>query len=834
MTLSETIKRNLLQTKLLLKKNVVVAIRSWISTVIELLSPVFFILILLIIAHSPSPMNSLLQRPVTKYGDSLPLCKPYTEDRCFTLMFAPITPLTTELMTILGQINDPPLSITTNLSVSYGIVAMDSADAILSFVQEHPNVTMGGIQFNSMPFNFSTRFPDDPIVKIFSPLIDFNILWNSSCPNFIDPTACTDWAVPINLAMHRAINTMLSQERNITTQPTTTVTTSTYPLYDPSANSVATYGCLFFYCGAMISFIFLMYKISYEKEKKLKQGMIMMGLSGTVYWVSWFITCLILNVLLTLITIAMGAAVQFQFFLSTNFFVNFLTFFLFAITMNQVAFFILTFIQTTKAAIGIGMTIFIIGSILQLIFSSMGVLIFQILYQTNSTYALVARIFLYVLPMSHFSKAITDINTITMLSKYTGAKFTWSDLYLNLNSPDSKNVNIPETYESLVNLVILAIAYTVLAWYFEHVVPGNDGNSYPPWFFLLPSYWGITQKKAKHIPTPHFEDADVVEAIEKAHSTSNRAPVTIQGLSKTYNNIFNKSRSVKAVKYLSHNGAGKTTTIGILTGLISPSSGDAMIFGKSIVREMDEVRKMTSVCPQHDILWNELTALEHLQLFSELKGIPVHERQTAIDEALESVKLRKVANNQINTYSGGMKRRLSVAIATIGDPKIIFLDEPTTGMDPQSRRHIWNLFKEIKKDKVIILTTHLMEEADILADRIVIMSHGQMACNGNSLQLKHRFGEGYSINVIAKTPEQAPEIKAIVQRLLPQSKLLNEAADFMNFGFSLDTDPNIVINFFKQLETISKNSETSPIRDWGVSHTTLDDVFIRVTKLKQN
>eukprot|EP01133_Synstelium_polycarpum_P015461 gene15461-18344_t len=843
-TFSYIAKRNLLQTKLLLKKNVVVAIRAWTSTLIELSSPIFFMIILLVIAKAPSPLSAL-QRPAETYHGSLPICKPYAENRCFTLVYAPsnITVIN-DLMAILAETNDPVLQVSNDTMGIGNILPMDSIDDVMEFVKAHPNVTMGGLAFYGMPANFPNAAPASASTFDIPELISYDVLWNSTCPNLFNPESCTNWAVPINMAVQRAINVMMSRASNLTSVPSLTLKTSYYPMYDPASNSVVTYGCLFFFCGTMISFIFMMYKIAFEKEKKLKQGMIMMGLSGSVYWVSWFITCFVLNFILTLVTIGVGAACQFEFFLSTNFFVNFLTFFLFAISMNQVAFFILTFIHTTKAAIGIGMTIFIVGSILQLNFSTMGAMIFQILYQTNSTWAKVARTVLYILPMSHFSKAITDINTVTATSKYTDLKFTWSDLYLNLNT--APDVNIPETYMSLVNMVILAIAYTILAWYFEHVIPGNDGNSYPPWFFLLPSYWGFTPMTPHHIPIPAFEDEDVREAITRAHNDNNKSPVVLKGLSKTYHNLFNSKKDVKAVRYMSlsidegnilcllgHNGAGKTTTIGILTGLISPSSGDAMIYGRSIVSEMAEVRKMTSVCPQHDILWNELTAREHLQLFAELKGIPIEQRQESIDNALESVKLTKVANNQITTYSGGMKRRLSVAISTIGDPKIIFMDEPTTGMDPQSRRHIWNLIKTIKKDRVIILTTHLMEEADILGDRIVIMSHGTMACNGNSLQLKHRFGEGYSINIIAKTPEDIPQIKAFIAKMLPESKLLNEAADFMNFGFPLNTNPKLLISFFQSLEKISNEKETSYIRDWGVSHTTLDDVFLQVTKLKQ-
>ncbi|EGG13873.1 ABC transporter A family protein [Cavenderia fasciculata] len=854
------LQRELLQTKLLLKKNLLVSIRSWVSTLVEILSPAFFILILLIISKSPSPMSSL-QRPAINYDSNIPICTPYVQDNCVTLLYSPSnSTLVNELMQLLAEINSPQLNISTNINQTGAVVPMYSVDDMNDFIANNPNVTMAAVEFQSFPENFTDTHHNDPILHKFSNLIMYNVLWNATCPNFINPKTCIDYAVPVNAAIHKAIHTYQARRKlgvlilgggggggaplpNDSTIPSITFSTSTFPLYDASLNAVGTYGCLFFYCGSMISFIFLMYKVSFEKEKHLKQGMIMMGLNGSVYFVSWFITCLVINVLLTLITIGVGAACQFSFFLSTNFFVNFLTFFLYILCMTQVAFFILTFIQSTKAAIGIGMTIFIVGSIIQLIFSLMSTFLFQILYETDNTSSLTARVILYVLPMYHFSKIVTDINQVTLLSKFTGVRFDWSNLYANLNSPTATNVNIPSTYESLVNLLILSIGYTVLAWYFEHIVPGNDGTSQPPWFFLLPSYWGISKKTPKFVEPPHF-DQDILDEIEKANDPNNQAPVIIRGLSKTYHNMFNSKKDVKAVRYLSlsiekgsvlcllgHNGSGKSTTIGMLTGLISPSSGDAMIFGKSVISEIDQVRKQTSVCPQHDILWNQMSAYEHLELFAELKGIDKSLRKQCIDDALESVRLTRVAKNQITSYSGGMKRRLSIAIATIGDPNIIFFDEPTGSLDVASRRHIWNLIKEIKKDKVIILTTHLMDEADMLSDRIIILNHGVMACNGNSLQLKHKYGNGYSVNIIAKSQDHIPEIKSFMNNILPNSKLIMESADYLNFGIPLNTDETILQKFFKTLEELS-TQENNPIRDFAVSQASIDDVFLNVTKLK--
>jgi len=272
---------------------------------------------------------------------------------------------------------------------------------------------------------------------------------------------------------------------------------------------------------------------------------------------------------------------------------------------------------------------------------------------------------------------------------------------------------------------------------------------------------------------------------------------------------------------LGHNGAGKTTTISMLTGLFSPTSGDATIFGHSVVEDMDSVRAITGVCPQHDILWRELTAKEHLTLFAELKG--AKNIDSLINQTLEDVRLTHVANVRVGTFSGGMKRRLSVAISGIGDPKIIFLDEPTTGMDPGNRRAVWDMIEKLKKNRVIFLTTHGMDEADMLSDRIAIMAHGTYRCIGSSLHLKNKFGVGYHISLLP-LPEYMEQIKALVSNTVPGIILSNEAA-----GSLIYTVPN---NRIEEITTLLRviEQEARMLKDWSISHSTLEEVFLKLTK----
>ncbi|MEW5319079.1 MAG: hypothetical protein WDW38_010251 [Sanguina aurantia] len=206
---------------------------------------------------------------------------------------------------------------------------------------------------------------------------------------------------------------------------------------------------------------------------------------------------------------------------------------------------------------------------------------------------------------------------------------------------------------------------------------------------------------------------------------------------------------------LGPNGAGKTTTIKCLTGALPPDGGDALIYGRSVrsAAGLAAIRSTLGVCPQFDVLWGELTGAEHLRLFAAMKGMAQGEVEAEVGLQLEKVRLTSAAKMQTASYSGGMRRRLSVAVALLGDPRVVILDEPTTGMDPVSRRHVWELIHSAKAGRVIVLTTHSMEEADILGDRIGIFVAGRLRCLGSGLHLKGRHGAGYKLSVAVSATE---------------------------------------------------------------------------------
>ncbi|KAL3149709.1 hypothetical protein ABBQ38_013538 [Trebouxia sp. C0009 RCD-2024] len=200
---------------------------------------------------------------------------------------------------------------------------------------------------------------------------------------------------------------------------------------------------------------------------------------------------------------------------------------------------------------------------------------------------------------------------------------------------------------------------------------------------------------------------------------------------------------------LGPNGAGKSTTINCLTGVLPATAGEVIVNGSSITHQggLDRVRGAMGVCNQFDVLWDNLTGREHLLLFGAIKGLTKMQAAAQADALLEQVKLTAAGGVRAGAYSGGMRRRLSLAIALLGNPKILYLDEPTTGMDPVSRRHLWDLIASVKKQCAVVLTTHSMEEADILGDRIGIMARGRLRCLGSGLHLKQKFGSGYRLSI---------------------------------------------------------------------------------------
>lgn len=192
---------------------------------------------------------------------------------------------------------------------------------------------------------------------------------------------------------------------------------------------------------------------------------------------------------------------------------------------------------------------------------------------------------------------------------------------------------------------------------------------------------------------------------------------------------------------LGPNGSGKTTTINCLTGLLKPTKGTVKVGGFDVGTEGSKAREILGVSPQETAIYPYLTGRENVQLFGALYSVPKKTMDARIDKMMEKVGLLDEAGRRVGKYSGGMKRRVSIAMALVQDPRIVLLDEPTVGMDPQSRRAIWDFVMELRDEgRTIVLTTHYMEEAEELCDRVGIIDHGSLIELGSPADLKAKYG----------------------------------------------------------------------------------------------
>ena len=381
----------------------------------------------------------------------------------------------------------------------------------------------------------------------------------------------------------------------------------------------------------------------------------------------------------------------------------------------------------------------------------------------------------------------------------------------------------------------LTIIYIALTWYFAQTFSKGAKKKL---FCLSRKYWAcISRKHEENGKEETFVDGDRLNE-ERVKSKRERS-LRVYNMSKSFKTVtalkevslIMKSNQVFCL--LGHNGAGKTTAINCLTGLYNVTHGEVFVLGKSIKKDMTQVQKMMGVCPQEDILFKEMTAEEHLRFWARFKGVPRNQLDAHVRQTLADISLEGKGDVLASTFSGGMRRRLSVGMSAMGHPKVIFLDEPTTGLDPLSRSRIWKMIERLKKGRIIVLTTHSMEEADALSDEIAILSAGRLRAIGTSFFLKNKFGSGYSISMMCMEKDTDKVIQ-LVNHHLPGAETLANAAGALTFGLPKRVTP-LIPGFFKYIEAeAEKHGKDALVKEWSISNTTLEEVFLRlVAQTKQ-
>uniref|UniRef100_A0A8C0YQH7 Cholesterol transporter ABCA5 n=1 Tax=Cyprinus carpio carpio TaxID=630221 RepID=A0A8C0YQH7_CYPCA len=557
---------------------------------------------------------------------------------------------------------------------------------------------------------------------------------------------------------------------------------------------------------------FLIVNVAAEKEQRLKDTMGMMGLYDSAFWLSWG---LLYAALVTTMSILMAViATCTPLFSNSNFFVIFLLIFLYGISSIFFSFMLTPLFKKPKFASTV-------GSMLTVVFGCLS--LFTVLMRDFPQSAVWL---LCLLSPSAFSIGIAQV--VYLEAQGDGAVFSSLG-----NGPHA-------LYVPMVMLFLDCILYLLLAIYLDQVLPGEFGTRRSVLYFLQPSYWSRRRKRYVEVSSVYEGEVngtpvndESVEAVSPEFR--GKEVIRICNIHKIYREKDTKVEALRGLTFdiyegqitalLGHSGAGKSTLMNILCGICPPTEGTATIYGSPVaeIAEGAEMKQLVGICPQFNIIFDVLTVEEHLRIFAAIKGILPSDIDSEVRKVLRDLDLEKIMDAQAKNLSGGQKRKLSVGIAILGDPKILLLDEPTAGMDPVSRHQVWSLLKSRRAGRVTVLSTHYMDEADILADRKAVISQGQLKCVGSSLYLKTKCGVGYHLRMSVTEGCEVENITSLVKQHVPKAQLSRKQEAELTFTLpfeSMDTFPGL----FAELDC----RPDLGIINYGVSMTTLEDVFLRL------
>jgi len=345
--------------------------------------------------------------------------------------------------------------------------------------------------------------------------------------------------------------------------------------------------------------------------------------------------------------------------------------------------------------------------------------------------------------------------------------------------------------------------------------------------------------ESSHQPLPFVEDQDVLAEKKRIdNNLTHNDAVVIKHLWKVFKSPLGQQPVIatrdlsltipKAVSFglLGVNGAGKSTLISMLTGEFPPSSGQAFINGHDIVSEMQLIRRQIGVCPQFDALLDLLTAREHLTMIAKLKGMPDNEISSTVEELIHRVGLDKFADQVSSGYSGGSKRKLSLAIALLCTPQVIFLDEPSSGMDVVSRRLMWQVISDVQRNTnaSIILTSHHMEEIDAVCSEVAVLVAGHLFCIGSPQHLKTKFADAFFCEFTVDET-YVVQLKKFIENSFHGAIL--EEHQLHRLRYRLPKQSLSLSSIFSIIE-LHKND--LHIIDYAVSQSSLEQIFVSIAK----
>ena len=655
---------------------------------------------------------------------------------------------------------------------------------------------------------------------------------------------------------------------------------------DPFAKSIGYMIPFFLIIAYMCPLCLYVYRMVSEKESKAKEGMKIMGLGEDTYFLSYFIQ----YVIITLIDSLINTLILTFIFTKVPFYFLFVILVLWTLDLFAMIYFFQSFLDSTRVALIISLLIYFATYFLSMACMDEGA-------------AQGLKIGMSILPPVCIELGIVLLGKFESHFKqfhpedYTKIYTNYSIFYMNLMQ------------------FIDFFLYLFLGYYLQNVLPHEFGIRKPINFICTKNFWCKNNSKdTKDISKALEEKND--DDIEKELNNKNQVDINknkesskedlnsitkekdkdkdkdkektlsknfesesiykdktnpddilkIRNIVKTFsdgktavNNVSLNFYKDEIFALLGHNGAGKTTLISMLTGLYEATEGCAYYNGYNILssNNMDTFRTTLGICPQHDVLFDDLTIREHLEMFCIFKGYTSEDLNEEINKTIHDFELDEIQNIIAKNLSAGQRRKLSIAIALIGGSKVIFLDEPSSGMDITSRRNLWDILKRQSEQRIIILTTHYMEEASVLGKRIGIINAGKMKCIGTPLFLIERFGKFMSLNISKESDANNESIVNFIKSRAPnlEYEILSEEIIFRipkdNYTIkdssnnkeetlflsdndsskskrenNLDTTQNTILSKF--FEDLDQNLSSLKIKSYNASMPTLEDVFLNV------
>ncbi|XP_065020409.1 ABC transporter A family member 8-like, partial [Musa acuminata AAA Group] len=566
----------------------------------------------------------------------------------------------------------------------------------------------------------------------------------------------------------------------------------------------------------------------HDKQHMIRIMMKVHGLGDGPYWVITYCHFLSISFLYMLWLATFGSIIGLDIFRLNNYCIQFLFYGLYINLQIVLAFLAGIGFSDVHSAAVVGY-IYVFGSGL------LGSFLFQF-YIEHLDFSRKTLFIMELIPGFSLYRGLYELSQFALGGHYQGTYgMQWKDLSEHDNG-------IKEV------LVIMALEWLILlyvSYYLDQLALARNGACrYSSIFTRNFKNRSIQPTVPIKIPsstiTVDQENSDIFEEVCKVENLLKKStgghPIILSNLEKVYtgkdgnpNKQAVHSLSLAVAKgeclgMLGPNGSGKTTVINMVTGLLLPTSGRVFLSNKDISSSMDNIHAKIGICPQKDLLWDSLSGREHLMFYGRLRNLKGLELQQAVDNSLRSLDLYEgnVGDHLAGTYSGGMKRRLSVAISLIGDTQVVLLDEPTTGLDPDSRNYLWHAIKLAKRDRAIILTTHLMDEAEFLCDRLAIIVNGRLRCVGSSSELKTRYGGSYQLTISAD-PINKDIIEDMVTSLCSDAMKIYDVIGTQRFR--LPKQVVRVQEIFKAIEVLKRQVA---IHAFEVTGTSMEDVFSNV------